>query len=317
MKIHTLVLFSLLAALPARAQNHPAANGGCPATTSGCAFKNTGGNVNPGPNQVMVVIAEGSQGSSFTGISDTYGVTWTAFSAGTGVWSNSNLGVTNVPVRAWWAKTGANSGAETITVTTSSAAAVVYYLASWAATDVNVSASNPEDTSVFKQDTNANSCTNPSPQSGTYSLGVTNDIVMSLISYNSNFDAPNLTSTSGPVQQSLTGVLGAAPISAGAVSGYANFSGAFTGSTGTLAPLAIQASVNTTWTWSGCVATAGNAGIYLVALKGPSTAPVRRNLSKIINFKPRSQPNSVPRSTPGLLYAILRNNKRTRDGSSA
>jgi hypothetical protein len=120
---------------------------------------------------------------------------------------------------------------------------------------------------VFKQDTNANTntCTPPSPQTGTYSLGIINDVVLSMIGYNSVFDLPNITSSSGPVQQSMSGQLGS---SAGAVIGFANFSIAFSGSTAPLAPLAIQSNVNTTWTWTACVNTAGNAGIYTVALKG-------------------------------------------------
>jgi hypothetical protein len=156
MKLRTLVLFSLLAAAPARAQNHPAANGGCVATTSGCAFKTTAGNVNPSANQVMVAQVQGIAGSSFTGCTDTYSVTWTQFSAGQGVWTNSNLGTTNVPQTAYWAKTGAHSGAETVTCTQSPAGNVTYVLSSWAASDVNTGAANPEDSSVFKQDTNAN-----------------------------------------------------------------------------------------------------------------------------------------------------------------
>jgi hypothetical protein len=56
------------------------------------------------------------------------------------------------------------------------------------------------------------------------------------------------------------------------------------------------------------VATAGNAGIFQVALKGIGAKPIR-HYSSIIKFKPRSQPNWVPQSTPGLLYAVLRQKK--------
>jgi hypothetical protein len=63
----------------------------------------------------------------------------------------------------------------------------------------------------------------------------------------------------------MSGQLGS---SAGAVIGFGNFSVGFNGASAPLAPLAIQASVNTTWTWAACVNTAGNAGIYTVALKG-------------------------------------------------
>jgi hypothetical protein len=296
MKLPTLVLFSLLAALPARAQNHPAANGNCASTGSGCAFFTTAGNVNPGPNQVMVAAVEGVAGRTFNGCTDTYGVTWTQFSAGQGVWSNSNLGITNVPQTAYWAKTGAHSGAETVTCTTSVAGNVSYSLSSWAATDVNVLAANPEDTSVFRQDTNANSCTAPSPVTGTYTLSVANDIVMTMIGYNSTFDLPNNTSSSGPLQQSMHG---AGAGGNGAFKEYANFSGAFSGSTGTLASIPPQAGVATTFTWSACVNTAGNAGISLLALKGVATAKVR-HYSQVIKFHP-----SPARHRPLVLAWIL------------
>ena len=228
---------------------------------------------------------EGVAGTTFTGCSDTYGVTWTQFTAGQGVWSNSNLGVTNVPQTAYWAKTGAHSGAETVTCTTSAAGNVTYGLSSWAASDVNVTAATPEDASVFRQDTNANTCTSPSPVSGTYSLSVTNDVVLSMIGFNSVFDLPSQTSTSGPVQQSFIAEEGAG--SNGAIEGFANFSGSFSGSTGTLAPLAIQSSVHTTWTWGSCTSTAGNAGIYTVALKGPLVAPTQQPAPYIINYRPQ------------------------------
>jgi hypothetical protein len=55
---------------------------------------------------------------------------------------------------------------------------------------------------------------------------------------------------------------------------------------------------------------AASFGAQLVTLKsGVSASPVRHR-AQVINFKPRSQPNSVPRATPRLLYAILRRSYR-------
>jgi hypothetical protein len=93
----------------------------------------------------MVITVEGVAGASFTGISDApYASTWHQFSFGTGLWSNSNLGAMNIPMKAYWAKTGANRGADTVTVTTS-VGAVTYTMYSWAATDVNVVTTTPKD----------------------------------------------------------------------------------------------------------------------------------------------------------------------------
>jgi hypothetical protein len=182
---------------------------------------------------------------------------------GIGLWSNSNLGATNIPMVGYWAKTGTNSGPESIQVNWSPAGSAAYYLTSFSGTDANVSAVNPEDVSTFRQDTNANTCTPPSPQTGSYTI-LANDIVLSLIGFNSTFDLPVSTSSSGPDQELMHTLL-AAP--AGGAEAYANIHG-FNGFTGPVVALAAQGPTTTVWTWSACVNTAGNAGIYTVALKG-------------------------------------------------
>jgi len=259
-----LLLLALFAA-PTRAQNHPASYGQCSSATN-CAFGTTGGLVSPGPNQVMAVLLQGIPNSAINGCTDTYGVTWTRFAQGTGLWNNSNLGTTNVPMTAFWAKTGTNSGAETITCTQSPAGNFAYAIFSFTGVDVNVTAANPEDASTFFQDTNANTGTSPTPVTGIYSLANANDIVLTAIGYNSIFDLPNNASSSGPDQESM-GTQITAPGGAGAVKAFANIHN-FSGASGTIVGLSIQASVKTIFTWSSVVNGAGNAGLYTVALKG-------------------------------------------------
>jgi hypothetical protein len=297
MKPHTLVLFSLLAlaALPAHAQNHPASvSGNCNATNS-CAFCSSScgtGLVLPAANQVMVMLVSGpGDNETLSSIADTYGIGgscsgstcggWTRFSVGSNTHSNSNQGITAQMV-GYWAKTGSNSGAETVTLTWSSGGtARLMPLSSYAATDVNVTATNVEDASAFHEDTLANTCGSPSPTIGGGSapnlltLSQTNDIVISLLDYNTTFDEPSGSSVSGPTQNTI------------AVSRHYYFASltGWNGSTGTLSAVS-TGSQTITWTWGSCVGTAGNAGLLTVALKGPSTTRLR-TLSKIIKFHPQ------------------------------
>jgi hypothetical protein len=285
----TFVLFSLLAllaAIPSRAQNHPASlTDTCGTQESGgrtsCPFKNTGSYVNPGAGQLMVFLAAGPGGQTLSSITDTYfgtqtctGTTcgtWTAFSASPGTWSNSSLGITSSQVIGYWAKTGAHSGAETITPNWSGSGTLLFGLAwSLASTDAAVSATNPEDTSVFQIDTNTNGCTAPSPVSGTYTLGFSGGVVLSMVYYNpSRNDTTN--SVSGPTQRSIDSN----------DTGYANMSG-WTGATGTIIPISAGAHM-TTWSWGTCFVGHGPAAIMTIALKpGSAAAPAGRVKHRVI-----------------------------------
>jgi hypothetical protein len=318
--IATLFLFAaIFFASPAFAQNHPASvSGNCNATNS-CAFCSSScgtGLVVPAANQVMVMLISGpGDNETLSSIADTYGIGgscsgstcggWTQFSVGSHAHTNSNQGITAQMV-GYWAKTGTHSGAETVTLTWSSGGtARLMPLSSYAATDVNVTATNVEDASAFHEDTNANSCSSPSPTIGGGSapnlltLSYANDVVMSLIDYNTTFDEPN-NSSSGPTQNVI------------AVSRryyFASLTG-WTGSTGTLA--AVSAGSQTiTWTWGSCVGTAGNAGIYTVALKNGSTATNPNCIFVICKYHPPKQREPI---LDGIAPIWLRRKELTANG---
>jgi hypothetical protein len=287
MKIRTLVLLSLLAllaALPARAQNHPAAVSGSTITSiNSQSFTSGSGIVLPAANQLMVFLISGPPGQTLSSISDTYGLggtcsgtppvcgSWKQFQ-NSGLHSNANQGFSNALMTGYYAPTGTHSGAETVTLTWSGGGTTrLFPLMSYSSADVNFSGGSPEDSSGFHEDTNANSCTSPSPVGPTLTINSAIDVVISLIDFNTTFDLPNNPSSSGPRQMNIIDTHDWT---------YASLT-AWNGASGTLAtvPTGSQA---TTWTWNGCVSTAGNAGIFSVALKGVSTTPVRRNLSKIL-----------------------------------
>jgi hypothetical protein len=195
-----LSLLALLAlaflAGPASAQTpHPAANAvGCGSISGGtnaCTYS-VGGR-SPGAGQVMVLGFIGPNGGeTLTSIADTYygtgtcnlGLTvcgnWTQFSAGCGSWSNATISFSNLQVCFYWAKTGTNSGSETVTPAFSSGGtAKLIYLTSWSGADVDATAANPEDTSIYA----ANGACAGGISTGSFTLGTANDVLLSLTPY--------------------------------------------------------------------------------------------------------------------------------------
>jgi hypothetical protein len=292
------LLVSLLAlfAMPALAQNHPAAVSSSTLTSiNSQSFTSGGGIVLPAANQIMVFLVSGPPGQTLSSIADTYGLSgscsgtppvcgsWTQFQS-SGLHSNSNQGFSNALMTGYYAPTGTHSGAETVTLTWSGGGtARLFPLMSSSASAVNFSGGSPEDSSGFHEDTNANSCTSPSRVGPTLTINSASDVVISLIDLNTTFDLPNNPSSSGPTQRNV-------------IDTHDWTYASLTSWNGISEPLATvpTGSQATTWTWNGCVSTAGNAGIFSVALKGVGANPARHH-SQVINFKPRSQPNSVPR----------------------
>ena len=297
--------------MPALAQNHPAAVSSSTITSiNSQSFTSGGGIVLPAANQIMVFLVSGPPGQTLSSIADTYGLggscsgtppvcgSWKQFQ-NSGLHSNSNQGFSNALMTGYYASTGTHSGAETVTLTWSSGGTTrLFPLMSFSSADVNFSGGSPEDSSGFHEDTNANSCTSPSPVGPTLTISNASDVVISLIDYNTIYDEPNNPNSSGLTQRSVIAARGWTWVS---LTGW-------NGITGALATVP-TGSQSTTWGWGSCVNTAGNAGIFSVALKGIGAKPIR-HYSSITKFKPRSQPNSVPRSTPRLLYVILRRSYR-------
>ena len=265
---------------PARAQNHPAAiSGGSITSINSQSFTSGSGIVLPAANQLMVFLVSGPPGQTLLSIADTYGLggtcsgtppvcgSWKQFQ-NSGLHSNANLGFSSALMTGYYAPTGTHSGAETVTLTWSSGGTTrLFPLMSFSSADVNVS--SPEDSSGFHEDTNANSCTSPSPVGPTLNISNSADVVASLIDFNTIYDTPNSPSSSGPTQRTIIDTRGWT---------YASLTG-WNGITGTLATVP-TGSQSTTWGWGSCVSTAGNAGVFQVALKSGSSAthPVRHRV---------------------------------------
>jgi hypothetical protein len=186
-------LLCLLApfAMPALAQNHPAAISSSTITSINSQTFTSGGGIVPSRGQSDHGVSRlGPPGQTLSSIADTYGLggscsgippvcgSWKQFQ-NSGLHSNSNQGFSNALMTGYYAPTGTHSGAETVTLT-------------WGG--------SPEDSSGFHEDTNANSCTSPSPVGPTLTINSVSDIVISLIDFNTTFDLPNSPSSSGPTQ---------------------------------------------------------------------------------------------------------------------
>jgi hypothetical protein len=279
-KLRTFVLFSalaLFAAMPAKA-NHPAAvsNNNCGAANSGgsnsCAFASGGSATLPGANQVMVLMFIGpTGGQTLASIADTYYGTgtcvtttcgnWTLFSAGCGTWSNTELSFSSLQVCAYWAKTGSNSGAESVTLgwTGGTGTAELIGMTSWDSTDVAVTASNPEDTSIYTPNSD---CTGGPLTSGSFNTTSSGDIVVSLTPYDWVFVGIQSPNSSGPTQ-AVFGMLDQF--------GWASLT-AISGVSGTVVPT--SAGTHTiNWTYNTCPGSfSGASAVYTIALKGGSPA---------------------------------------------
>jgi hypothetical protein len=198
---------------------------------------------------------------------------------------------------SYYAHTGANSGSDTVSFNVSTGGNE-FVVESWDVADV-VNTGSPVDQSCFATGSvpmgtsNVSVCPIQSTQ--------TNDIFEYQFRgtdfFNSSFglpaNGPTVTKYIGPDTFSafyVNATLGASPI--------------------TVIPSGAPSTTTLSMSMSNGTGGAASFGGQLVTLKsGVSASPVRHR-AQVINFKPRSQPNSVPRSTPRLLYAILRRSYR-------
>ena len=217
---------------------------------------------------------------------------------------DTDSGATAATYCSYYAHTGASSGSDTVSFNVSSSGNE-FVVESWDPADV-INTGSPVDQSCFATGSvpagtsNVSVCSIQSTQ--------TNDIFEYQFRgtdfFNSSFglpvNGPTVTRYSGPDTFSsflVNAALSASPI--------------------TVIPSGAPSTTTLSMSMSNGTSGAASFGAQLVTLKSGVVAAPFRSHSKIINFKPRPQPNSVPRSTPRLLYAILRNNKRSRDGLSA
>ena len=206
---------------------------------------------------------------------------------------------------SYYAHTGASSGSDTVSFNVSSSGNE-FVVEAWDVADV-VNTGSPVDKSCFASGSmptgtnNVSVCSIQSTQ--------TNDIFEYQFRgsdfFNTSFglptNGPTVTRYSGP--DTFTSFLVNANLSASPI---------------TVNPSGAPSTITLSESMSNGTSGAATFGAQLVTLKsGVAAAPVQQPVPYIINFKPRSQPNSVPRATPGLLYAILRDNKRSRDGLGA
>jgi hypothetical protein len=287
MKLRTLVLFSLLALLcPHQASATQPASKCAVVNSTTCALGS-----GTGTNQTIVLSVYYAAGVSPTTPTDGFVLTYTQIRCDG--WTD---GIGSEHICSYYAHTASNSGADTITVSGSAARAI--WAGSWAATDVKNTGS-PVDQSCFA--TGGIPTGTSSFSTCSISSTQTNDIFAYMVSAaltsssSCNFTSAN-GATNGPSVQNDVGV-------------DANCAFFFTNVNFSSNAVIASGAPSTTTTAFSSTNTGGQIGTFgvqLVTLLPPPSAGVSDGDSVIINFKPPKRRDSIPQSSPRLLYAILR-----------
>ena len=255
MKKYVFIIVSFILFCPGRSQaQHPVAVGSCFFSAT-CAF-----GTNPSASQMMIAFAVQSTGTGSAVISDTYGLGagWTQFSCG------YSTGTSNVST-AWWAKTGAHSGPETITVTWSgSGTNQLINLVSYSSSDADVTATGGEDYCGFHANAN-NTCA--STLSISYTLTTSGGGVMENEVVDTSKFTPSSGSATGPTMNAI-----------GGAAFYTN-----SNSAGTVFLPITAGSYTNTFSWSFCSGGTAVPFMYIAAVKGTRTKAVKHKVKNIYN----------------------------------